>query len=82
MKPSCKITVPEVMDLFTTYKNKEGNGAWGNLHIVLADRNVHDYHVEFCKNECIKKNDTDGLVLANLLLQMSKSQRYKLSRLA
>lgn len=81
MKPSCKIQVPDVIEKFEAYYKKPGNGAWGSLHVVLDDQNVSDYFVEFCEEECVKRNDTDGLELVNILKQLSKTQRIKISKL-
>ena len=65
------------LELFKAYNRR--NGEWGNLHIVLADRNVKDGHVAFCREQCLKNNDAEGLVLCDILATMSKSQRIKLS---
>ena len=49
------------------------------LHIVLDDGNVDTSSVEFCVNYATKEGHPDCLYLANLLLQMSRTQRLKLA---
>lgn len=80
MKPSAKITVPEVIKRFTAYKQRPGNGCWGSLHIVLDDGNIKDSNIQFCIDYAIKTCDTEGVELGKILLSMSKSQRLKLYR--
>jgi len=75
MKP----TIPEVTPLVKDYYRKEGNGVGGSLHIVLEDANVNDSDVLFCLQWAKDNNDTDGVRLAELLLQMSKTQRLKIA---
>ena len=77
--PSATITVPDVIDRFKEYWLD--NPAWGSLHIVLDDFNIDDHHVEHCIQYAVEKGDTEGEALARILLQMSKSQRLKLSRI-
>lgn len=74
MKP----TIPDVWPLVVAYYAKPGNGAGGNLHIVLDDGNVCDESVRFCLKEAKNKSDNDGVALAEKLLLMSKTQRKKL----
>lgn len=76
-KPSATITVPEVKERFREYWLD--NPVWGSLHIVLDDFNIHDHHVEHCIETAIERGDIEGEALARILLQMSKSQRLKLS---
>jgi hypothetical protein len=77
--PSATITVPEVIDRFRAYHLD--NPAWGALHIVLDDFNVHDVHVEHCIKYAEEEGDAEGAALGRILLQMSKSQRLKISKL-
>ncbi|MCY1280715.1 hypothetical protein D9M68_19050 [compost metagenome] len=77
--PSAKITVPEVFERFREYYLS--NPAWGSLHIVLADDNVLDHHVEWTIEYAEEEGDKEGAELGKILLQMSKSQRLKLSRI-
>ena len=73
-----KPTVPEVLPLIKSYYAKPLNGVGGSLHIVLEDGNIEDGHIEYCKQYAIEQNDTDGVMIADLLLRMSETQRWKL----
>ncbi len=75
-----KITIPQVIDRFKAYH--ADNLAWGSLHIVLDDENIKDEHVDFCFHYATENNDTEGVALATILRQMSKTQRKKLGRIA
>lgn len=77
---SDKPTIPEVRARFQRYHQK--NAAWGSLHIVLEDGNVHDDHVRHCLKWAIREGDNEGMALAEILLQMSQSQRKRLGMLA
>lgn len=78
--PSAKIVVPEIIDRFKIYHLD--NPAWGSLHIVLDDDNVKDSCVQYCIDYAVNSGDAEGAELGKLLLQMSKSQRLKIGRLA
>lgn len=74
MKP----TVPEVLAKVREYEALPGNGAGGNLHIVIDDGNIRDSDVMFCREAAEDDGDTAGVELAKLLLKMSKTQRRKI----
>jgi hypothetical protein len=57
-----------------------GNGAGGNLHIVLDDGNVRDSDIEFCIERAQEKGDKFGEAIGRVLLRMSKTQRRKVYR--
>jgi hypothetical protein len=48
------------------------------LHVVLSDRNADDHFVKFCVEYAIKNADSEGAVLTEILMKMSKTQRLKL----
>lgn len=73
-----KPTIPEVVGRFAEYFSLPENGAWGSLHNVLDDGNVSDSNVEYCLENAIERGDHEGTELAELLLQMSRTQRIKL----
>ncbi len=73
-----KPTLPEVIPLALDYYAKNGNSACNNLHIVLGDGNIKNHFVESCLQRAQEANDVDGIVLAKLLLRMSRTQRKKL----
>ena len=70
-------TVPQVIPLVKAYYEVPGNGVGGNLHIVLDDFNIKDYHIKYCLKQCKETGDSAGEELANMLMQMSPSQRRK-----
>ena len=78
--PSATITVPDVIERFKNYHLD--NPVWGSLHIVLEDFNVEDSHVQSCIEYAEQNGDTEGAELGKILLQLSKSQRYKLAKQA
>lgn len=71
-----KPTIPEVLPLVRAYLAQHPAG--GALHIVLGDGNVSDADVKFCIEHAKAHEDAEGLVLAELLLRMSRTQRLKL----
>lgn len=72
---SRKPTVTEVLPLVKKYYAKSGNEIGGSLHLVLEDGNTSTTHVEYCLRFAQENNDIDGIVLAELLLKMSRTQR-------
>lgn len=75
-----KPTIPEVLDRFRAYRSK--NPAWGSLHVVLYDNNVQDCFVRSTIEHARVNGDAEGEELANILLQMSRTQRLKIGTLA
>lgn len=76
--PVTKPTVPEVLPLVRAYYAKPNNGAGGSLHLVLDDGNTEDSSVAFCLKYAEDAGDMDGVALAAVLMQMSRTQRQKL----
>jgi hypothetical protein len=74
-----KPTIPEVLPLVRAYCAKPENGVGGSLHLVLEDGNVDNSDVEFCRDWARMHNDLDGVLLAEILLLMTKTQRLKIS---
>jgi hypothetical protein len=71
-----KPSIPEVAPRFAAYYRD--NPVWGSLHIVLDDGNVEDSSVDYCIQWATDSGDKEGLALALILRQMSKTQRRKL----
>lgn len=67
----------ENFDRFARYQRDMGGNSV--FHIVLEDKNIKDSHVKFCRDLAVKRNDVEGLALADILMGMSKSQRIKLA---
>jgi len=80
-----KPTIPEVLPLIhRLYSGEDSCSRYsgcvgGHLHIVLADTNVEDHMVRYCLEEALKDECETCIKLARLLLQMSQTQRVKLS---
>ncbi len=71
-------TVPDVLPLVRAYVAKPGNDIGGNLHIVLEEGNIDDQSINFCRLWAKARRDTDGEVLADKLLLMTRTQRSKI----
>lgn len=79
-KPTIPEVLPAVNDYYRRVINDEmPNGNGGCLHIVLEDGNVHDSHVRDCLRTAVDNRDLEGLLLCLVLLEMSPTQRLKLS---
>ncbi len=76
-----KPTVPEVLPMMYAYRDTEGNGVGGSLHIVLDDGNTEDDHVKWCIEYAKERGDAAGVELGETLLRMSRTQRGKLAGL-
>jgi hypothetical protein len=74
-----KPTITEVLPMIKAYYGKHGNSVGGSLHITLEDGNIDNNSVMDCLELAKQKNDTDGIIIAETLLKMSKTQRKKLS---
>jgi hypothetical protein len=74
-------TVAEVLPAVRAYMEKDGNAAGGSLHIVLCDANIEDGHIQFCRKWAMENGDDDGVVLCDLLLKLSRTQRRKIVRM-
>lgn len=71
-------TVPDVLPLVREYIRR--NEAGGVLHIVLSDGNLDDSSVEYCLNEARKEGDAEAARIAELMLQMTRTQRTRLHK--
>lgn len=84
MKP----TVPEVLPLVRSlYRGldlctRDSGGVGGHLHIVLDDGNITDSDVRFCLDEARHDKCATCVKIAELLMQMSRTQRAKISEMA
>ena len=76
--PNNKPITQEQLDRFQAYKAE--NATWGNLHHVLADKNVGDKHVLQSMEFSARLGNKEGYELGDLLLTMSKSQRHKIAK--
>lgn len=77
MTTAGRLTLPEIpWHLFETYYRK--NPTWGTLHIVLEDSNLETDHVVWCHEQALKR-DPEAVPLCDVVLQLSKTQRSKIS---
>jgi hypothetical protein len=76
-KSPCRPTVPDVVRIARDYLTRPGNSVGGNLHIVLADKNLEDGSVRYCYEQAAAARDVQGAWLARLLLQMTRTQRER-----
>lgn len=58
--------------------SRDSGSVGGHLHIVLDDGNIEDGHVQFCLDEARRDACETCIRLAELLLEMSLTQRAKL----
>ena len=72
-----KLTVPYVRPYIEAYRSKPENKCGGSLHIVLDDGNIEDHYIFFCRNYAEDKGDDYGVMLCDMLLNLSKTQRRK-----
>lgn len=70
-----KPTLPEVRPLVNAYYELPGNGAGGELHTVLDDRNYERASIRYCLCHASK---AETRWLAQVLLLLSNSQRRRL----
>lgn len=76
-----KPTIPEIEPLIRAYFRKPGNSEGGSFHIVLCDNNIALHHVQWCLDNARERGDADGVVIGEMLVRMSRTQRDKLSRM-
>lgn len=79
MRPG-KLTLPRVLPDFRAYIAQRGNEVGGSLHLVLDDGNVSDADVQWCQEWARQHGDGEGERLAEILLQMSPTQRARLAK--
>jgi hypothetical protein len=72
---STKPTLPEVEPFIDAYYMLPGNGAGGELHVVLDDGNYARSHIEWCLANA-QREETKAL--ASVLLLLSNSQRRRM----
>jgi hypothetical protein len=70
-----KPTLPEVRPLIEAYYKLDGNGAGGELHIVLDDGNYERDSIRYCIGAATK---VETRWLGHVLLMLSNSQRRKM----
>jgi len=79
MPENKRLTLPEVYPVFYEYIKRPENCVGGDYHIIIDECNVKDDHVRYCLDEARQKEDKLGIVLGEMLLRLTKTQRSKLS---
>lgn len=64
------------LGLIKDFGKNSYNCVGGRIHIILADKNIGDNHIEFCMRNCIKNNDLVGIEILSLLSKLSLFDRY------
>lgn len=77
-----RLTVPDVMPVVREFLTAPGNSVGGHLHIVLDDGNIGDQHIQSCLDDARKAGDALAVKLAEMLLQLTKTQRRRIVNLA
>ena len=77
-----KTTITELISMIKAYYAIEGNNTGGNFHIVFDDGNTELKHVQWCLNECVRKQDYPGIAIGEKLMLMSSTQRRKLAAMS
>lgn len=70
------LRLTDYIQRFKIYRDK--NPTWGSLRDVLYDGNISDNHVIHSRGLAIANGDSEGVVLAEFLLEMNKAQRNRL----
>lgn len=73
MKP----TIPQVLPLVRAVYRRHGAGCC--LHVLTDDCNVNDESARFCLDLARKEGHADCIAAAEMLVQMSKTQRRKVA---
>lgn len=73
-----KPTIPDILPLLLAYYAKPGNAVGGSLYTIMENGNIQDKHVQYCLDSARANGDDDGVLLAEMLLRMSKTQRSRL----
>lgn len=71
-------TILEVMPLVLALYKARNSACC--LHIVLENNNIDNSHIEFCLDTAFKAQHLDCSLLAKILMQMTKTQRLKISK--
>ena len=69
---------PVVGVLISYYRDELMNSSGGNLHIVLDDGNIGDNDIWYCQEECEKRGDDMGYLIATVLRNFTETEREKM----
>lgn len=74
-----KPTIPDIVPLVLEYYQREGNDVGGIFHVVLDDKNYEQCFAVSALEEAKSLGDPLTLKIAEMLVEMSSTQRRKLS---
>ncbi len=86
-KPAGRPKTQDMLALARAFYGMPGHSVGGALHIVLDDGNLEEHHIRWCLEQakaggchCGLARCSYAIVLADLLLKMTGTQRRKLYR--
>lgn len=79
MKPSNKISVPDILEKFKDFYSR--HKSWQTMSLVLLKANYDNHSAQFCLSESIKENNQECVELSRILVDLSATQRMKLAKL-
>jgi hypothetical protein len=74
-----KPSIPDVVPLVLEYFAQPGNEGGGIFHVVLVDKNYEKCHAVSALEVAQESGDSLALKIAEMLVEMSSTQRRKLS---
>ena len=77
---ACKagdLSVESVSRLIKVFYGFSGNGAGGNLHLVLDDKNISKDNIAYCLECSIAEDDKLSEALCRMLLRMNYKDKRK-----
>ena len=74
-----KPSIPDIVPLVLEYYGRDGNGVGGIFHVVLEDKNYEQCHAVSALEQARALSDPLALQIAEMLVDMSSTQRRKLS---
>lgn len=77
-----RVTAARLARVIARYLRRPGNGAGGNLHIVLDNGNTKRADLHFCERWASDRGDWSGARLARLMATATPTQWTKAIKLA
>lgn len=74
-----KPSIPEVVPLVLEYYSRKGNGVGGIFHVILDDKNYEKCFADSALEMARETKDPLTIQIAEMLVEMSSTQRRKLS---
>lgn len=74
-----KPSIPDIVPLVLEYYAREGNSAGGIFHVIIDDKNYEQCFANSALVEARETKDPLTIQIAEMLVEMSSTQRRKLS---